>query len=161
MRGAFGRFAGIGLLLAACLGASPAAAIEDLGGTYAAKLSCKGIAGTLRGKYKFEAELLIVQVDAGNVLFQLEGLPRGTGYLLSDAAKPGGGTLEAISCALEAGNYQGGALHADVKTKAGSDTASLKGTLVIYDFTLSAGNLCKLTAKRTSTTPVKLPACEG
>jgi hypothetical protein len=157
VRRAIRPFAGIGLLLAACLGSLPAAALESLEGVYAAKLSCKGIAGTLRGKYKFEAQLVIEQVDAGNVLFELDGLPNGTGYLLTDGAKPDTGTLEAVSCPLGAANYQGGALHADVKTKAGG--ASLKGTLLIFDHALLAGNVCKITAKRTGTGPVKLVGC--
>ena len=159
MRGRLRRFTGSGLLLAACLASGPAAAIESLEGVYAAKVSCKGIAGGLRGKSKFDAELLVVQVDAGSILFQLTGLPRGTGFLLADVAKPDTGTLEAASCTPGVAGYEGGALHADVKTKPGSASATIKGTLLIFDYAASSGNVCKLSAKRTGPGPVKLLGC--
>jgi len=155
------RFFGVALL--ASVAAGPAVAIEPLGGLYDAKLSCKGIANGVKGKYKFEAELSVVQQDDANVLFQLEGTPAGAAYLLTDAKKPEQGTFSGLSCLLfaidEVGGYQGVSLHLDVKTKAGKDDASLKGTLLLYDRALSAANVCKLDAKRRSTPPLKLAPC--
>jgi len=138
-------------------------AIEPIGGLYDAKLSCGGIANGVKGKYKFEAELSIVQQDDSNALFLLDGTPAGAAYLLADAKKPDQGTLSGLSCLLfaidQVGGFQGVSLHLDVKTKAGKDDASLKGTLLLYDRALNAANVCKLSAKRRSTPPLKLSPC--
>jgi hypothetical protein len=159
--GVWGRVGGVMVL--GVLAAPPVLAIEPLGGLYDAKLSCGGIANGVKGKYKFETELSVVQQDDSNVLFQLEGTPAGAAYLLADAKKPEQGTLSGLSCLLfaidEVGGFQGVSLHLDVKTKAGKDDASLKGTFLIYDRALAAANVCKLTAKRRSTPPLKLAPC--
>lgn len=161
--GVWGRLWGAVLLGALALASSPALAIEPLGGLYDAKLSCGGIANGVKGKYKFEAGLSIAQQDDSNVLFQLEGTPAGAAYLLTDAKKPEQGTLSGLSCLLfaidEVGGFQGISLHLEVKTKAGKDDASLKGTVIIYDRALSAANVCKLSAKRSSSPPLKLAPC--
>jgi hypothetical protein len=149
--------------LALGLAAAPALAIEPLDGLYEAKLSCSGIANGVKGKYKFEADVSVVQAGNADVLFLIEGLPPGEAYLLTDAKKPDQGSMSGLSCTLAAGQfvgaYQGVSIQLDVKTKAGKDDASLKGTVLLYDRGLNAANVCKLTAKRVSEPPLKLAPC--
>ena len=148
------------LLLLAALGALPAAAIDgNLGGVYDAKFSCGGIGAGVQGKYKFESELLMVQVDPGNVIFQIADIPgSGAGYVLTNAQKTTQGTITAISCNLGAADLNGTSLQASVKTKP-SGAVTLKGTLVLFALDTASGNVCKFSAKRTSSGPVKLVGC--
>jgi hypothetical protein len=148
-------------LASAGLLAAPAGAIEPLGGTYDVKFTCKGIAQGVKGSYKFESELHLQALDEDDLRFSIEQLAGGSGYLLTDAKKPANGTLEAVGCNLvPEASYQGVVLHLDVKTKVGSDAASLSGTMILFDRGVNAGNVCKLKARRVNTSPVEIPACE-
>ena len=143
----------------ALLGAAPAAAIENLEGTYAAKLSCRGMAGGGKDKFKQETEISITQTNPENVRFALEGLASGTGFLLSDGATQGNGTLSGVSCALTSANYEGLSLQLDVKTRPGSDQASFSGSLHLFDLSGGAAHVCKFKAKRVDATPPNLLGC--
>jgi hypothetical protein len=64
-----------------------------------------------------------------------------------------------MTCTKNASNLDGLVARLDVKAKEGSDDASLKGTLWIFDSPQNASVVCKLKAKRTSTTPPKIDLC--
>ena len=149
-----------GLLGAVAVG-MPAGAIEDLAGLYDAKVSCKGIQAGSRGKQKLELEIAVGDLGGGQVLLDVPGLGDFDGFLITDLAKPDGGVLSALTCPLSVGNQDGSLLQVDVKTKAGSDAASFKGTLVILDEAEAQSAVCKITAKRTSTSAPKLVGCPG
>jgi hypothetical protein len=149
----------VGILMAAA--GTPAAAIEPLTGLYEAKVSCKGIQAGTRGKQKLELEIAVADLGGGQVLLDVPGLGTFDGFLVTDGAKPDGGVLSALACPLNAGNQDGGLLQADLKTKAGSDAASFKGTLVILDEAEQQSAVCKIAAKRTSTLAPKLIGCAG
>jgi hypothetical protein len=146
--------------LGAALGvAAPAAAIEPLTGFYDAKANCKGIQAGSRGKQKLELEIAVSDLGGGQVLVDVPGLGDFDGFVITDLAKPEGGVLSAVTCPLTALNQDGSVLQLDVKTKTGSDSATLKGTLVILDEAEAQSAVCKFSAKRTVTTAPKLATC--
>ena len=148
-------------ILAALAAGAPAAAIESLTGTYAAKVSCKAIVAGERGKLKFESDLEVSDLGGGQVLLHGTALGDFDGFLLADMARPDGGVLSALACPLNVGNQNGSVLAVDVKTKPGSDDASFKGTLVNLGEGDMRSAVCKITAKRTSTSAPKLVGCPG
>jgi hypothetical protein len=148
----------VGALFASLTGA-PAAAIEDLEGTYDVKLACRGLAMAAKDKYKLETELSITQPNPESVLFVIEQLTSGARYLLSDQATQGNGTLSGVSCELSTATFQGATLQVDVKTRPGSDQASFAGTLHLFDHSGGEAHLCKIKGKRVNTTPPNLPGC--
>ena len=153
------RLAGACVLILSVLGAGGAAAVEALDGAWDAKLACKGLSGAAKESYKIGADLLITQPNPEVVNFSISNMGSGEGYLLSEMAKPGAGLLGGMSCGLAVGNYFGFTLNAAVKTKEGSDQASLKGAIQIFDQVGGELYACKITAKRTSTTNPNLGAC--
>lgn len=144
-----------GLLLAAL----PAAAVENLTGSYEAKLKCAGIDGGVKGKQKVETTIDIVDLGGGQILFDMGAYPTGQAYVLAELAKPEQGVVSGLTCEFDADDRNGLLLRADVKTKTGSDTATLKGTLVIFEEPDAESAICKLTAKRVSTVGAKLAGC--
>jgi hypothetical protein len=154
------RIQGIAAALAAGLAvAAPAAAVEDLTGNYEAKLSCKGIDNQVKVKGKVEVGLTLEDLGDGTVHFSLAGFPPGQGILHTEAAKPANGVLSAMSCNKDAENLLGVVLRVDVKTKAGQDDASLKGTAFLFDIPSARSEACKFTAKQVGTGPVKIGPC--
>jgi energy-converting hydrogenase Eha subunit B len=61
------------------------------------------------------------------------------------------GKLTGVQCGLSFSNYVGGAVHADVVIKPGSEGGTLKGTLIDLDEAGFVAALCSFTAKRIST----------
>jgi hypothetical protein len=145
--------------LAVALAAGPAAALENANGSYEGKLKCKGLAGGDREKTKLDVEVAVHDDGAGNVQLGIETLGTLNGFLLTDTRKPETGTLSAVSCTLDTVDQTGHALQADVKVKAGSEKASLKGKLIRMDRSGETASLCEFKAERVSTTPVKLIGC--
>ena len=147
------------LLLLAALGAAPAAAIDgSLEGAYDAKFSCAGIATSAKNKTKFESTISLVQSDPSHVVFQLESLGNGVGYVLTNPAKATEGTITATSCTLAPANLNGVSFQADAKIKP-SGEASLKGTAVMFAEGTLTGYVCKFSAKRTTSGPIKIVGC--
>lgn len=147
-------FGALGALLA-----TPAGALESASGSYEGKLKCKELDGGQRDKTKQEITLGVYDDGAGEVLMQLGSLGTFAGFLLTDTKKPETGTLSAVNCTLDETGLAGAALHAEVKVKAGSDKASLKGTVVQMDLPGEAAALCQLKVERVSPIPPKLPKC--
>jgi len=139
--------------------AAPAGALESASGSYEGKLVCKELDGGQRDKTKQEVTLGVFDDGAGEVLMQLGSLGTFAGFLLTDTKKPETGTLSAVNCTLDETGLAGAALHAEVKVKAGSDKASLKGTVVQMDLPGEAAALCQLKVERVSPIPPKLPVC--
>ena len=147
------------LLLLAALAAAPAAVIDgSLEGAYDAKFSCSGIAMSAKNKTKFESTITLVQPDASHVVFQLESLGNGVGYVLTNAAKATEGTITATSCSLAPANLNGVSFQASAKIKP-SGEASLKGTAVMFAEGTLTGYVCKFSAQRTTSGPVKIAGC--
>jgi hypothetical protein len=146
--------------LAAALGVgAPAAGVEPLTGIYDGKASCNGIQAGVRGKQKIEFAMAIQDLGGGQVFIDVPGLGDFEGFVIADLAKPGGGALSAVSCPLTVSNQDGSVLRLDVKTKAGSEAVSIKGTLVILDEAEAQSAVCKFSAKRTETTDPQLESC--
>jgi len=149
----------VGLAMVLALAAAPAGAIESVSGTYEAKVSCKGIAGGVKGKQKMEVDLQVVDNGDGTLLLDWEGLQNGLGYVLTETAKPENGVVSGIACTLSPAGLDGWAFRADAKIKAGSDEGSMKGTLLILDDVEQESATCKVTAKRVSAVAPKLSGC--
>ena len=139
--------------------ALPAGALESASGSYEGKLTCKQLAGGQRDKTKQDVEIGVSDNGAGGVLMQISDVGLFEGFLLTDTKKPETGTLSALSCGLALPGLVGSALHAEAKVKAGSDKASLKGTMLRMDLPEGASGLCQLKAERVSTIGPKLPVC--
>ena len=90
--------------------------------------------------------------------FSFPNLASGDGFVVSAMAKPGGGRAGGISCDLEDSSV-GVSFQAAVKTKEGSDKATLSGTLLLFDGIDAELHTCKLRAKRATTTNPNVGAC--
>lgn len=145
---------------ALCLGALPAAAVEDLTGSYDVKLVCAGIDSGAVGKQKVETTLDIVDLGGGQILFDMGAYPSGEGYVIAQTAKPDLGVASGMTCDFDTEDRNGFLLRVDVKTKAGSDKVALKGIVVIFEEPEAESAVCKLKATRTSTLATKLDSCQ-
>ena len=63
-----------------------------------------------------------------------------------------------MTCTKNAINLDGLVLRVDARTTAGG-TATLKGTLTIFNAAENESSTCKFSAKRVSTEPVKIGGC--
>jgi hypothetical protein len=149
----------IASLTAVLLLASPATAVESLTGTWEAKLNCSGIDSGALGKQKIETTIDIVDLGGGQILFDMGAYPTGQAYVISETAKPERGVVSGLTCEFDATAQNGLLLRASAKTKPGSDDASLKGILVIFEEPDAESAVCKLSAKRVSTAATKLEGC--
>jgi hypothetical protein len=147
------------LAVGSLIGAAPASGVGQLTGTYLAKLSCKGIAAGATGGERTEDEFYIVDLGGGDVQFETGAYGPAFAFVVTELAKPDKGVLSGMTCTKNASNLDGLVARLDVKAKEGSDDASLKGTLWIFDSPQNASVVCKLKAKRTSTTPPKIDLC--
>jgi hypothetical protein len=158
----------LGSTLAACsLGlalATSAGAAESLTGSYAAKLSCKGVLiGGNSHKSKRDVTIEALE-DEGYVWLKFGaggGLIGETvrALVVDDGNKPERAKLAGVDCPMAVASLANVTVQADAVAKAGSEKATLKGTLV--DTTL--GNrvvVCKFSAKRTSSTPPDFELCD-
>lgn len=148
-------------LCAALAFVAPAGALESLTGEYDGTLSCKGIDSGNRGKFKeTDVPIDVADLGGGEVLVDVAGLVVNfTGFVIADLAKPDSGVLSAIQCGLDDVSRDGAVMNAEVKTKAGTEKASFKATLIILNPGAAEAVICKLGAKRVSTQAKKLAAC--
>ena len=138
-------------------GASPAAAVADLTGTYEMKLSCKGQNGGVKGKFKVEDPFYVVDEGTGVVRFETGQYGPGRAFLLTVTAKPDTGTLSGMTCGKNAADLDGLVIRLDVNSKPADPV--LKGTLFIFEEPSSQSGTCKFSAKRVSLKVPKIVAC--
>lgn len=146
----------VGLALGA---AAPAGAVENLTGTYEGKLRCRSIASGVTDK-----TTIPVTVEVGHqndlVTIDLAGLVEAIqGYVVSAQDKPQNGVVAAASCGFDSQNLDGAVLHAEVRTKPGSEKASIQGTLIRTHPVEYQVELCSFRVKRVSTVPPNLTPC--
>jgi hypothetical protein len=139
--------------------AGPALALESLSGVYDAKVKCSGIDGGTKGKQKTTVQMAIADQGAGSLLIDFAGLQTGVGFALTDVQKPDTGTMSGVACTLLPDSIDGWTLQTFAKVKAGTDKATLKGTLIILDEAGGQAAACKLNAKRISVVTPKLSVC--
>ena len=154
LRSVGGVICGLGLMAGL-----PAGALESASGSYEGKLVCKGIEGGERVKAKVELQIGIIDDGVEGIAMEIDTFGRFDGFLLTDTRKPETGTLSAVSCPLTVTSRTGRVLHAEVKIKAGTDKATLKGKLIRMDFPGEASALCELKAERVASLPPNLPVC--
>ena len=146
-------------VLLGTLAAAPAGALESLSGSYEGKLVCKGVVAGDFDKQKSEVDVGVFDDGAGGLTLLITDVGTLIGFALTDTSKPDTGTLSAVNCTLDVSTLTGSALHAEVKVKAGSDKATLKGTLTRMNEGGSQSGLCDLDVKRVSTIAPKLSGC--
>jgi hypothetical protein len=138
----------------------PAAAIDSVTGTYEGKMTCRQISTGATTKAKTD-----VTVDVFEGLSNFVGDDVGTAstaigaVLVEDTAKTDRAKLVGVECGVTYLNTVGGALHADIVIKPGSDKGTIKGTLIVMDENAPLGSLCTFTAKRTSTAEPDIDPC--
>jgi hypothetical protein len=141
--------------------ASPAAAIDTVTGTYEGKMTCRQISTGATTKVKQD-----VTIDVFEGVSNFVGLDVGTAstaigaVLVEDTAKTDRAKVVGVECGVTYLNTLGGALHADVVIKPGSDKGTMKGTLIVMDEFAPLGSLCTFTAKRTSTAEPVVDPCQ-
>ena len=139
---------------------SPAAAIDSVTGTYEGKMTCRQISNGATTKEKQD-----VTVDVFEGVSNFVGLDVGTAstkigaVLVEDTEKSDRAKVVGVECGVTYLNTLGGALHADVVIKPGSDKGTMKGTLIVMDEFAPLGSLCTFTAKRTSTAEPVVDPC--
>jgi hypothetical protein len=151
----------IGLVLGFAV-ATSAGAAENLSGTYSGTLRCKGLANGAAEKTKQD---VVIDVAEDVVGFNLQIHAGATqigefvrGFVMDDAAKPDRAKFFGVDCDVDLVSLSNLTLIGDAVAKAGSDKATLKGSLT--DTTGKTRVLdCTFSAKRTSTTPAKFPGC--
>jgi hypothetical protein len=149
-------------VLVACISlvfAGQAAAVEDLTGTYDVGIACKALDSGVRGKLKETSEIELLDDGSGIVFINWPGFFEFRTFLVPEGAKPERGGLAGVNCPLALDTLDGVTIAADVKTKVGSDAASLKGTLIVQHVLDAAIFTCKIKGKRVSTTISKFAIC--
>ena len=151
---------------AACvlLAGLPAAAIDDVTGTYTGKLSCRQMLAGAASKSKQEITVLVIAGKGGGISLEIDAgattiADAVVAFLVEDAAKADRGTLTGPECSLSAGNREGATVYADVVIKPGSEQGKLKGTLIGMDDVGGLAKVCSFTAKRTSTAAPPIIPC--
>jgi hypothetical protein len=142
------------LWVAIALSASPAGALDDLTGQYSGKLTCDATSNFENLHSSIETTLFLDDGGAGTayVYINNSGLFFKTS-VVSTPDKPDKGRVGGGDCDVSPANG-GSFIQAVVKSKAGSDQASLKGEFV----TLGVGasphivQVCRFNLKRTTTT---------
>jgi hypothetical protein len=153
------RVATVAAFAAFAFAASPAAAIDNVTGTYEGKMTCRQIASGATTKVKQDVTVDVFEgksnigVDVGSVSTAIGGV------LVEDTAKTDRAKLVGVECGVTFLNTAGGVLHADVVIKPGSDKGTIKGTLIVMDEFAPLGSLCTFTAKRTSTAEPDIEPC--
>jgi hypothetical protein len=149
-------------LALAALAASPAAALENLTGTWEGRWRCTGLAN---GAPLNSAEPVTMEVTHdgdGIVLVMNGGMELIYGFVVSDTGRPSAGIITGVSCGTINIDIVGSTsmAHFAVKTKAGDVKASMKGDLLLMG--RGAGGYarrCAFTAKRVDATPPLPMAC--
>jgi hypothetical protein len=149
-------------LVAAAFSASSAGALDDLTGQYSGKLTCDATSNFENLRSSFETTLYLDDGGAGTAYAYINntGLFFRTS-VVSAPEKPDQGRVGGPDCNVSPANG-GSFIQAVVKSKAGSDKASLKGEFV----TLGVGasprivQVCRFNLKRTTTALLSpIPGC--
>jgi hypothetical protein len=147
--------AGLALLLGA-----PAQAVENLSGSYEGKLRCATTTDGLASKTKQDVSVEVVDAGTDGVTFEVVTVEdRIVGLVIEDAQKAENGILPAASCDYEAFEQEGVVARLAVRTKAGTEKASLKGTLLRSNIDTATSSSCTLDVKRVSTVVPKIEPC--
>jgi hypothetical protein len=156
------RSVAIGIGLCSLVSAAPAGAVQNLTGTYLGKIRCESLAaGGVPDRSKQDVTVEIVHDGAGDASVEVVGfsVEAWIGHVVSVGAKPDIGILSAASCGFASPlALSGGVLQGPVKTKTGSDKASIRFVVTVFD-EANLAQTCLVTAKRTSTTEPTLPDC--
>ena len=157
-----GAFAGCAAF--ALLVGLPAAAIDDVTGTYTGKLSCRDILAGAASKSKQDVSVLVLEGKGGGVALDITAgattiAQAVVAFLVEDAAKADRGTITGPECGLDVVSRLGATVHAEVTIKAGSENGKLKGTLIGMDDESGLARICTFTAKRTSTADPTVVFC--
>ena len=142
--------------------AAPAGAADVLTGSYAGKLSCKGLADGVAEKTKQDITIDVTEDIVGfNLQIRAGATQIGDfvrGFVMDDSAKPDRAKLFGVDCDMNLVQLSNLTLIADAVAKAGSEKATLKGSLT--DTTGKTRILdCTFSVKRTSVTPAKFEGC--
>jgi hypothetical protein len=150
------------LLAAAALAANPAAALDDLTGQYSGRFSCETTTPSENAKDTFDSTLYLDDAGAGNAFAYINNtLLYFRLAVVSAPEKPDQGRVGGPDCNVSPSNG-GSFVQAVVKSKSGSDKASLKGEFVT---TRVGGSphvvqVCRFNLKRETTTlPTPIPNC--
>lgn len=146
----------VGCAAWALLLGQPAAAIDDVTGTYTGKLSCRQILAGAASKSKQDVSVEIIEGKGGGISLDITAgatviAQAVVAFLVEDAAKAERGTITGPECGLGVVSREGATVHADLTIKAGSENGKLKGTLIGMDDEAGLARICTFTAKRTST----------
>jgi hypothetical protein len=145
--------------LLAVLAAAPLAAF-DLTGTWEGTLDCAEFDGAKSRRQVAGSVMRISQ--AGDVITaSLDDLVFFKGRAIEDLAKPEKGEIVFYRCGTDnqplAGG-QGEIVRAKVKTRAGTERASLRGLSIVEGATRRDGT-CRYTFRRRDTTDASVPTC--
>jgi hypothetical protein len=151
--------AALGLVVAL---ATSAGAADVLTGSYAGKLTCKGLVAGAPAKTKQD---ITIAVSDSKIALAMEIRSGATqigdalrGFVMDDSGKPDRAKLFAVDCDMNLVSLSNLTLIADAVAKEGSDKATLKGALT--DTTGKTQILdCTFSVKRTSTAPPKFEGC--
>jgi hypothetical protein len=149
--------AGVGLAMLPGLAAH---AVEDLTGTYEGTLRCVTTTAGVPSKSKQAVTVEVADNGDEGVTFEIPTVEdRIVGLVIQDAVKGEHGVLPAASCDYEAFDQEGLVARLAVRTKVGSEKASLKGTLLRTSLEDESSAICTLDAKRVSTTLPEVVKC--
>ena len=147
--------AGLALLLGA-----PARAVGNLTGTYEGTLRCSTTTVGITSKTLQDVSVEVVDSGTDGVLFEVVTVEdRIVGFVIEDAQKAENGILPAASCDYEAFEQVGLVARLAVRTKAGTEKASLKGALLRSDIDTATSSSCTLDVKRVSTAVPEIEPC--
>jgi hypothetical protein len=148
------------LALVLLVSASPAAAVENLTGTWEGTLKCRVLNGTTVQKTKAPVTLEIIDSGVGGVQAELVSTDSTfVGFVVAESAGAPKGVLASATCGFAFDDLDGGTLQADVKTKAGSEKASIKGHVAFMGVGQGTTRVCTIAAKRTSAVEPDIIGC--
>ena len=149
-----------GLVGLTLLAGSPARAVENLTGTYEGKLKCNGTDGGITSKVKQDVTVEVLDSGASGLTFDIVSVQDTiVSFVVADSKKPEKGVLAGASCSYDATNLTGAVVRLDVSSKAGSDKAELKGTVLFSNSADDSTAECTLEAKRVSTAEPSVNLC--
>lgn len=155
------RFSGLAWLAGLALLAGQAAhAVENLTGTYEGKLKCNGTDGGITSKVKQDVTVEVLDSGASGLTFDIVSVQDTiVSFVVADGKKPQKGILAGASCAYSVASLAGAVVRLEVSSKAGSDKADLKGTVLFSNAMDDATSECTLDVKRVSTAEPSVNLC--
>jgi hypothetical protein len=153
---------GFAIAAAALALGSPAAALDDISGTYAGKMSCKGYAAGAPSKAKHDVTIEVAEgkVNLMRILIGMNQLGSNIHFTLAeDSAKQDRGKVGGVDCTLGWLTQNGLSVQADAVVKPGSEKGTLKGEVQHLDAE-GIVETCSFSVKRASTTPPQLGVCQ-